>query len=128
MLWTGKEEVPKGLSKATPLTWEASSAGRLWKRVKNSCKVLVSRNRALHVVGIWTVARSSADSSVDVPMKSKDRQVQVSLRSQLMRVCCEVGGGGGGGKGGVVEWGKEGVEEGRSGGVGEGRGGRREGW
>ena len=119
MLWTGKEEVPNGLSKTTPLTWEASSAGRLWKRVKNSCKVLVSRNRARHVVGIWTVARSSADSSVDVPMKSKDRHVQVSLRSQLMRVCCEWG------EEGVVEWRKEGVV-GREG-WWEGRGGGKEG-
>ena len=76
----------------------------------------MSRNRARQVVGIWTVARSSADSSVEVPMKSNERHVQVSFRSQLMRVCCE--GGVGEGEGGMGEG--RGEEWGREGGVGEG--------
>ena len=42
----------------------------------------------LQVVGIWTVARSSADSSVDVPMKSNERQAQESFSSQLIRELC----------------------------------------
>ena len=69
-------------------------------------------------VGIWTVARSSADSSVDVPMKSNERQAQESLSSQLVSECW--GEGGEGGKGGK-ERGREGGRE------GEREGGRREG-
>ena len=42
----------------------------------------------LQEVGICTVARSSADSSVEVPMKSNERQAQESFNSQLMREFC----------------------------------------
>ena len=63
----------------------ARSELRLWKRSKYSCRVLLSRKMDLHVVGICTVARSSADSSVEVPMKSNERQPHESFRSQLMR-------------------------------------------
>ena len=38
-------------------------------------------------MGIWTVPRSSEDSSIDVPMKSNDRQLQVSWRRWLIKVC-----------------------------------------
>jgi len=41
----------------------------------------------LQLVGICTVQRSSEDSSVDVPMKSKFRQLWVSLRSCMSRPC-----------------------------------------
>ena len=47
-----------------------------------------SRNTERQEVGIWTVARSSADSSVEVPMKSKERQAQANFSSQLIRLCC----------------------------------------
>ena len=47
-----------------------------------------SRNTERQEVGICTVARSSTDSSVEVPMKSKERQAQASFRSQLIRLCC----------------------------------------
>ena len=47
-----------------------------------------SRKIDLHDVGIWTVERSSPDSSVAVPMKLKERQTQESFSSQLMRLCC----------------------------------------
>ena len=66
------------------LTMAARSELRLWKRSKYSCRVRLSRKTDLHEVGIWTVARSSADSSVDVPMKSNDRQAHDSFSSQLM--------------------------------------------
>ena len=39
-------------------------------------------------MGIWTVAESSADSSIEVPMKSKERQAHASFSSQLIRLCC----------------------------------------
>lgn len=41
----------------------------------------------LQLVGICTVQRSSEDSSVDVPIKSKFRQLCVSLRSCMSRPC-----------------------------------------
>lgn len=41
----------------------------------------------LQLVGIWTVHRSSEDSSVDVPMKSKLRQLWASLRSCMSSPC-----------------------------------------
>ena len=41
----------------------------------------------LQLVGICTVQRSSEDSSVDVPMKSKFRQLWVSFRSCMSRPC-----------------------------------------
>ena len=47
-----------------------------------------SRNTERQEVGICTVARSSTDSSVEVPMKSKERQAQASFNSQLIRLCC----------------------------------------
>lgn len=68
------------------LTMAASSVGRVWKRLKKSCRVEPSRNTDRHEVGICTVARSSADSSVEVPMKSKERHAQESLSSQLIRL------------------------------------------
>ena len=46
-----------------------------------------SRKVGRQEVGICTVARSSADSSVIVPIKSKERQAQANLRSQLIRIC-----------------------------------------
>ena len=46
-----------------------------------------SRKVGRQEVGICTVARSSADSSVVVPMKSKERQAQASFSSQLIRPC-----------------------------------------
>ena len=66
----------------------ASSELRLWKRSKYSCSVRLSRKTERQDVGICTVERSSADSSVDVPMKSKERQAQESFSSQLMRELC----------------------------------------
>lgn len=39
------------------------------------------------LVGICTVQRSSEDSSVDVPIKSKFRQLCVSFRSCMRRPC-----------------------------------------
>ena len=48
-----------------------------------------SRKVGRHEVGICTVARSSADSSVVVPMKSKERQAQASFNSQLIKTCCK---------------------------------------
>lgn len=41
----------------------------------------------LQLVGICTVHRSSEDSSVDVPMKSKFRQLWVSLSSCMSKPC-----------------------------------------
>lgn len=46
-----------------------------------------SRKVDRHPVGICTVAESSADSSIEVPMKSKERQAQASFSSQLIRLC-----------------------------------------
>ena len=65
----------------------ASPAARLWKRLKNSCSVVQSRKVGRHEVGICTVAKSSADSSVVVPMKSNERQAQASFNSQLINTC-----------------------------------------
>ena len=64
--------------------------------VKKSCRVEASRKVDRHEVGIWTVAKSSVDSSVDVPMKSNERQAHTSFSSQLIRLCCGVGRWGGG--------------------------------
>ena len=76
-----------------------------------------SRKVERHCVGIWTVARSSADSSVEVPMKSKERQAQDSFSSQLIRLCCSFRWGRGKEEGrkreGRCRGGKGGVEEGR---------------
>lgn len=57
-----------------------------------SCLLSLKPSRAgtvpdLQLVGICTVQRSSEDSSVDVPMKSKFRQLCVSLRSCMRRPC-----------------------------------------
>ena len=67
-------------------TMAACSEGSEWNRSKKSCVVLLLRKLDRHRVGICTVVRSSADSSVEVPMKSKERQAQASFMSQLMRV------------------------------------------
>lgn len=45
------------------------------------------RSPDLQLVGIWTVHRSSEDSSVDVPMKSKLRQLCASFRSCISKPC-----------------------------------------
>ena len=66
----------------------ARLAVRLWKRLKNSCSVVQSRKVGRQEVGICTVARSSADSSVVVPMKSNERQAQANFSSQLIKTCC----------------------------------------
>ena len=65
----------------------ARLAVRLWKRLKNSCCAVQSRKVGGQEVGICTVARSCADSSVVVPMKSKERQAQASFSSQLIKTC-----------------------------------------
>lgn len=67
---------------------ESSWADMLWKRLKKSWRVEKSRKSDLHGVGIWTVARSSPDSSVEVPRKLKERQAQASFSSQFIRLCC----------------------------------------
>lgn len=68
---------------------EANSwADMLWKRFRKSCRVEQSRKVDRHWVGICTVARSSADSSDEVPMKSNERQAQANFSNQLMRLCC----------------------------------------
>ena len=61
--------------------------GRLWYRSKNSCRVAYSRKAGRQAVGIWTVQRSSEDSSVEVPMKSNVRQLWASLSSWVIKPC-----------------------------------------
>ena len=61
--------------------------GRLWYRSKNSWRVAYSRKAGRQAVGIWTVQRSSEDSSVEVPMKSNVRQLWASLSSWVIKPC-----------------------------------------
>ena len=64
-----------------------SVAGSAPYRSKKSWSVENSRNAGLHEVGIWTVQRSSELSSVDVPMKSKVRQLCARRRSCFNSSC-----------------------------------------
>jgi len=49
--------------------------------------VLKSRKLCRQLLGIWTVVRSSTDSSVAVPIKLKDRQPQASFNNQFISSC-----------------------------------------
>ncbi len=57
--------------------------------LEHSCTIhsLFARSPDLQLVGIWTVHRSSEDSSVDVPIKSKLRQLWASLSSCMSSPC-----------------------------------------
>lgn len=61
--------------------------GRLAYKLKNRVRVSRSRKAGLQLVGICTVHRSSDDSSVDVPMKSKVKQLCESRNNCLSSSC-----------------------------------------
>lgn len=69
------------------LTMGAKDEGKQWYKSKNNCRVLKSKKAGLQLVGIWTVERSSEDSSGEVPMKSKDKQLSANRSKWLTRVC-----------------------------------------
>lgn len=72
------------------------TSGQNW-RMKNAFYITLSKNTNLtvgglsvpdrHPVGIWTVQRSSAVSSVEVPMKSKVRQLRAKRRACEINPC-----------------------------------------
>jgi hypothetical protein len=62
--------------------------GSEWYKSKNSFNVVKSRNAGRQLVGICTVHKSSELSSVDVPMKSKVRQLCANLSSWVINPCC----------------------------------------
>jgi len=57
-------------------------------KFRKSCDVLKSTKVERHPVGICTVERSSPDSSYDVPMKSKERQLRVRRRTAASSSHC----------------------------------------
>lgn len=63
------------LKKKILCTWDERLGVKQWYKSKNNWRELKSRNAGLQLVGIWTVHRSSDDSSGDVPMKSNDIQL-----------------------------------------------------
>jgi len=63
--------------------------GREWYKSKKSWRVVKSKNAGRQLVGIWTVQRSSEDSSVEVPIKSNVRQLWPRRSRWLTNASCE---------------------------------------
>lgn len=69
------------------LTKGDNESGKEWYKSKNNLSVEWSKNAGLQLVGIWTVHKSSEDSSVDVPIKSNVKQLWANLKHWVIKPC-----------------------------------------